>query len=1134
MLLLISRATADEYPSIGGHPIDPAIYQSWEAEGFLPVRPEMSDVEMAQHLDLSLPQLTEVKAAVDSNDAVALRKALIAYLNSKLPPPPVKPTGKSPGNHEMADKWIAPQYEFGGRLYKLGERTNWWTTVMPNAFDPNNDPGFAAGNPWAYLLPEAYAESGDPRYAEAFLTMFRSFYHNARPLAKLEWVSPHDRFIGAWHGLWISNRVLYFPAAYKMLGNFSGMTDEDRMIFLKSIWEHGDCSCKILDHRSLYWPPNHELGVANSLMTLIPMFPEFRDKGKWLAQCAQTYENNMKDHVLADGGAVERSGYSFGYVGSFLNNYASLTKLGAKMSPEFTKRLQTAVDFLVSVNSPTIQFIMFGDGGPGSYAGLVDEAAQLFPQRSDVQYLASQGRRGQPPKSTAKVFWQSGWLTMRSDWSREALFMGLNFNGTQYQIETGHEHEDLLSFCIWAYGVPFMTNSGSTSRYTLPEDDNWSRHTRGANTIVVDNQGQGKHDEAGRLESWASLPASGPGFTYLAAVSRHYPLKGIDVTHRRAVLFLRPGSANGYWLVYDVLTGDGKPHQYQWQGHFQLPRLTIDPATKSVATSAEAGKRLWLVPVEPRTFDLQQRVGPVATRFFLATKNPYSADRQMLPYVSLVKWGIKEPGSFAVLLCPQDAQAPAPIIGKLDVHEKGRLLRPAQALGCHVRTASSDDILALTPYPALRRYGTEAEGLVTDGEMAYIRRRQGKLLEAGLNNGRVLGYGGKRLLEAWPDIASVYVRFAGTRLEVTTQGRGTVSVAAGSVATVILNGHVTKAKPQRGMLRLEVGSTENLTISHLEYLHSPQDMQLAMGLERPAAHSDAVVVKWKTSVPTDAVAEYRKIGDGTWTRSVNPEPLLEHYPILTGLQHGATYELRLTCRTADGRVGKLLTTYRHIDPHLQMLEDQARADLLLWCKPDAGNALRDRSGRGNDGTPRGPHLLTSAGTASLTFDGEDDYAEFKAGKNLDKVGPAGTLEVWYKAAWPQGGLVAWDQENENPGRLVTALRGDSTAIWALSNGKAMQFGEFGAVDFNQWTHIALAWDGKTVWTYRNGKLVSTALQTVVPAIEGAPMLVGRSKAIGEQGIGNDYFKGQIGELRVYSQVLPAELIAQHYAEQERG
>src|SRR5438034_1188634 len=46
----------------------------------------LSDEELAQKFDLNLPQMTEVKTALEKKDAAALKSALIGYLNSKLPP----------------------------------------------------------------------------------------------------------------------------------------------------------------------------------------------------------------------------------------------------------------------------------------------------------------------------------------------------------------------------------------------------------------------------------------------------------------------------------------------------------------------------------------------------------------------------------------------------------------------------------------------------------------------------------------------------------------------------------------------------------------------------------------------------------------------------------------------------------------------------------------------------------------------------------------------------------------------------------------------------------------------------------------------------------------------------------------
>src|ERR1043166_919934 len=91
--------------ALGKYPLDPGYYKTLVEQGFLPTRPHISDFELAQKLDLELPQLAAAKAAVAKKDQRALEKALGDYLNSRLPPLRVVPTGKPPPNARLADQW---------------------------------------------------------------------------------------------------------------------------------------------------------------------------------------------------------------------------------------------------------------------------------------------------------------------------------------------------------------------------------------------------------------------------------------------------------------------------------------------------------------------------------------------------------------------------------------------------------------------------------------------------------------------------------------------------------------------------------------------------------------------------------------------------------------------------------------------------------------------------------------------------------------------------------------------------------------------------------------------------------------------------------------------------------------------
>src|SRR5436190_18741113 len=114
------HAVEPQDPALGKYPLEPAYYKTLVEQGFLPTKPHISDFELAQKLNLDLPQLSDVKAAVVKKDQKALEKALGAYLNSRLPPMRVVPTGKPAPNARLADQWLKPTIVLGGKDYPIG------------------------------------------------------------------------------------------------------------------------------------------------------------------------------------------------------------------------------------------------------------------------------------------------------------------------------------------------------------------------------------------------------------------------------------------------------------------------------------------------------------------------------------------------------------------------------------------------------------------------------------------------------------------------------------------------------------------------------------------------------------------------------------------------------------------------------------------------------------------------------------------------------------------------------------------------------------------------------------------------------------------------------------------------------
>src|SRR5206468_11756789 len=170
-----------------------------------------------------------------------------------------------------------------------------------------------------------------------------------------------------------------------------------------------------------------------------------------------------------------------------------------------------------------------------------EPAAELFPERADQLYFATKRAKGTPPVQTARVLAHSGFLTMRSDWSADALYLVMNYNGSMPEIPG--TYPDLLSFGLFAHGRAYLTNAGTPVPYANPKLRDCSAHTKASNTVLVDGVSQHPLANGGRLEGWHDRR----GFTYLTAATDNY--RSLGVRHRRAVLFLRPH----YWLMYDRL-----------------------------------------------------------------------------------------------------------------------------------------------------------------------------------------------------------------------------------------------------------------------------------------------------------------------------------------------------------------------------------------------------------------------------------------------------------------------------------------------------------------------------------------------------------------------------------------------------
>ena len=79
---------------------------------------------------------------------------------------------------------------------------------------------------------------------------------------------------------------------------------------------------------------------------------------------------------------------------------------------------------------------------------------------------------------------------------------------------------------------------------------------------------------------------------------------------------------------------------------------------------------------------------------------------------------------------------------------------------------------------------------------------------------------------------------------------------------------------------------------------------------RSATPPRSVLLRWQTSAPADSSVEYRRRGARDWLRTVNPEARVDHRVVLSNLDPGEVYQVRIACRDTTGTPASARTSFR--------------------------------------------------------------------------------------------------------------------------------------------------------------------------------------------------------------------------------
>ena len=287
---------------------------------------------------------------------------------------------------------------------------------------------------------------------------------------------------------------------------------------------------------------------------------------------------NVTDDILPDGVHREASThYHLLVLRSFLGLCENARRFSIALAESVRPRLERACEFAAHCHRPDGHIPALSDSDTGRYAELLRLAARLF-GRPDWLYVASKGRQGKAPPSTARSFDAGGYYIQRSGWGDRRT----SYADQRYLIfdcgplgDGGHGHYDMLSVEIAAGGRPLVIDPGRYTYRSDPAAEPWRRWFKGTsahNTVTVDGLDQAPYRSG---PPKGSLPRATFGgrctHPLLDVIWGEVVSPCYDAVHQRRIIFV----AGEYWIIEDRLTA-ATPHRYDLRFH-----LAPDPSERT-------------------------------------------------------------------------------------------------------------------------------------------------------------------------------------------------------------------------------------------------------------------------------------------------------------------------------------------------------------------------------------------------------------------------------------------------------------------------------------------------------------------------------------------------------------------------
>ncbi|GIV19187.1 MAG: hypothetical protein KatS3mg023_0938 [Armatimonadota bacterium] len=535
--------------------------------------------EAFRPLNLDYPPLQLVKEAVERKDWEAAVRRLVEHFESRedLIPPEIREPRYNP-EFDTREADLAAEHQVllpDGTTVDLGPQWSHYTLWPERGGVGLTRAGLRRP------LAAGYANTGNEKYARAFSEMlYHLFQQCPSPLKAGVW-RPDQKIPGAlppglaggsmWTALAIGARLGHALTYYGRFVRSPNFPLEIRAAFLFNLAEMAE----VLERMEA--GGNWETQIADTLVELGQLYPEFTGAKRWLQQGVQKLIENALSTVHPDGVLQEpTTGYHLLVMGRYRNLIAQSQQLQIQLPPEMVSLTEKMHEYVMYATLPDGSLPIWGDGNPPMRPDMLPQAADLF-GREDFRYVGTGGKSGKPPTKTSMGFPHGGFFYMRNSWQPDSHYMGIRCGP-----HGSHGHWDQLSVIVASYGNLLLIDPG-IHIYGTPEAQELM-HTRSHNTVTVDGQ---RVAAGGVLDRWIT----GTRFDFFAG--HHEGYQAIpDARHYRRIWFLKPqGDFGGLWLLRDDIVGSGDHEAQLWFRFAKVPVKT-DESRKAVWTETDRGNLL--------------------------------------------------------------------------------------------------------------------------------------------------------------------------------------------------------------------------------------------------------------------------------------------------------------------------------------------------------------------------------------------------------------------------------------------------------------------------------------------------------------------------------------------------------------